>query len=261
MKEVVMSRKFILPALAAGAAFAASMSLSARVEARPLPVQGVESLAGDSNVTTVQARRGRVVRANRSVRVVRRGPYRTAYRYRSNRGSAIAAGLAVGAVGALAATAAAGSYYDPYYGSGYGYYPAGYGAWGYDSGYYGGGYGPAYYGGYAAPVAVGYYGGYARPYYRGARYGYGGRYAAPGYIRRNPARYGNAVQFGGYAQPYRGQAYYGRAYRGQVVGGGAYRNRGGAYYGGGYGRSSGGGWGGGLGPMGNMQSNGMSYAR
>lgn len=216
-----MFRQIILSALVAGAAFTASMTLSARVEARPLPIQGVESLAGESNITTVEARSKRVVRSNRTVRrgpavrsarAPRLAPIQPGYRYRANRGSAIAAGVAVGAVGILAATAAAGSYYDPYYGSGDGYYPNGYSTWGYGSGYYGGGYAPVYY--------------------------------------------------GGYAQPYRGRVYQRRVYRGETIGRGVYRNRGGVYHGGGHGNSyGGGGWNGGLGPMGNMQSNGMPYAR
>lgn len=259
-----MSRNVTISALLAGAALAAALSLPSASQARPLPVQNIDSLAGESNVTTVQARRARVVRSTRTVRrgrvvrTYRAVPRRAAYRYRTNRNAAVAAGLAIGAIGAIAATTANAGYYDPYYGSGYGYgygaYPAGYSTWGYDS--------PYYYGGYAPAVTVGYYGGgyYGRPYYGRYRYGYRTRYATPAYVRRNPAIYGNVTRVG-YGRAYPGRAYYGRAYRGQAWRGGVYRNRGAVYYGnvpaGSYGR----GWGGGLGPMGNPQTSGMPYAR
>lgn len=251
-----MSGKLKMPALLAGASIAAVLSLTAPASARPLPVQSIEHLAGDSGVVAVHVRRGRVVRTTRVVnrgrvvRTYRAAPRRAAYRYRYNRNAAVAAGLAVGAIGAIAATTANAGYYDPYYGYdyGYGYYPAGYPTWGYDY---------PYYGGYAPAVTVGYYGGYyRRPYYGRYRHVYRNHYATPAYVRRNPALYGGVSRVG-YGRPYAGRAYYGRAYRGQAVGARVYQR--GGYYGGApvsYGR----GWGGGLGPMGNPQG-GMSYAR
>ncbi len=92
-----MSGKLTVPALLAGASITAVLALTAPASARPLPVQSVESLAGDSSLIAVQARQGRVVRSTRVVkrgrvvRTYRAAPRRAAYRYLYNRNAALAA--------------------------------------------------------------------------------------------------------------------------------------------------------------------------
>ena len=103
----------ILKLTIAGAGFLglAAICSVTTASAAPLGVSGAAVTRSDAAVTQVQYRRGnRVVRGNVARgRVVRGGRYgyRGGYRGRGNAGGAVAAGLALGVLGAIAASEAA----------------------------------------------------------------------------------------------------------------------------------------------------------